>query len=267
MSFPVPEEKEDLFSNLNPGYDGVGEFYDLFTDDSDIPFYIQQAEKMGSPILDVAAGTGRVSLALAREGFEVVALDRSSSMLAAFRRKLEQAPLPVSRRISLIQANMMQFKLRQRFSLIIIPNSFSHAMTTEAQLACLRCVRQHLSRNGLFILDLYNREAQYAHAEFEGLPVSIGNNRTVERHGKISSDSDRRILRLDLQYIVRSADGSMVETVKVTSGASLISDVEADLLIRKSGFEVISEAGGFDNSTYDVDSSRRILLLRMKRRR
>ena len=263
----MPEEKIDLFSGLSPGYDSVGEFYDLFTDDSDIPFYIQHAEKMGSPILDVAAGTGRVSLALAREGFEVVALDCSASMLADFSRKLQQVPLSVSRRITLIQANMEQFKLKQRFSLIIIPHSFSHAMTTEAQLACLRCVRQHMSENGLFILDLYNREAQYAHARFEDLPVSIANGRTVERHGEISSDSDRRILRVDLQYIVRSADGSIVETVKDTSGAALISDVEADLLIRKSGFEVISEAGGFDNSPYDTDSSRRILLLKKKRRK
>ena len=188
-------------------------------------------------------------------------------MLAAFRRKLQQAPLPVSRRITLIQANMEQFKLKQRFSLIIIPNSFGHAMTAEAQLACLSCVRQHMSENGLFILDLYNREVQYAHARFEDLPVGIANGRTVERHGEISSDSDHSILRVDLQYIVRSADGSIVETVKVTSGAALFSDMEADLLIRKSGFEVISEAGGFDNSPYDVDSSRRILLLKRKRRK
>ncbi len=64
----MPEEKEDLFSGLSPGYDGVGEFYDLFTDDSDIPFYIWHAEKMGSPILDVAAGTGRVDNSCKRLG-------------------------------------------------------------------------------------------------------------------------------------------------------------------------------------------------------
>jgi len=263
----VPEEKEDLFSGLSPGYDGVGEFYDLFADNSDIPFYIWHAKKTGSPILDIAAGTGRISLALAREGFEVFALDCSLSMLASFRRKLQQVPLAVSRLITIVEANMERFKLQQRFPLIIIPNSFGHAMTTEAQLACLRCVRQHLSEDGLFILDLYNSEVQYSHARFEDLPVPIANGRAVERHGKMYSDSDRKLLRVDLQYIVRSNDGSVVETLKVTSGAALISDMEADSLIRKSGFEIISEAGGFDNSAYDADSSRRILLLRKRRRK
>jgi len=261
----VPEEKEDLFSGLNPGYDDVGEFYDLFADNSDIPFYIRHAEEMGSPILDLAAGTGRVSLALAHEGFDVFALDCSSSMLAAFRRKLQQTPLPVSKRITLIQANMEQFKLKQKFSLIIIPNSFGHATTTEAQLACLRCVRQHLSQNGLFILDLLIGEAQYAHAKFENPPVSIGNGRIVERCGEIHSDSNRKLLRVDLQYIMRSNDGSVLDTVKVTSGAALIYNEDIDLLLKETGFEVVLEVGGFDNSPYAANSSRRILYLKKKR--
>ena len=80
----MPAEKS--IEDLESGYEGVGEFYDLFTDNTDIPFFLEFARKTGSPILDLAAGTGRVSFALAKEGFDVVALEQSQSMLLKLER-------------------------------------------------------------------------------------------------------------------------------------------------------------------------------------
>lgn len=47
----------------------------------------------GAPVLDVAAGTGAVSLPLAKAGARVLALDVSAAMLAQFAR--DGAPLPI----------------------------------------------------------------------------------------------------------------------------------------------------------------------------
>jgi ubiquinone/menaquinone biosynthesis C-methylase UbiE len=81
---------ENPFEYLESGYEGVGEFYDLFADNTDIPFILEFARKTGSPILDLAAGTGRVTFALAQEGFDVVALEQSQSMLAEAKEKLKR---------------------------------------------------------------------------------------------------------------------------------------------------------------------------------
>ena len=51
-------------------YRDAAEYYDLFTVSNDIPFYLSMAEKYGSPILELACGTGRVALKLAEAGYE-----------------------------------------------------------------------------------------------------------------------------------------------------------------------------------------------------
>ena len=65
-------DRRDAHSGLRGGYEAAAEFYDLFAKNDDIPFYLDYARRQGSPILDLAAGAGRVSFVLAREGFEVV---------------------------------------------------------------------------------------------------------------------------------------------------------------------------------------------------
>jgi SAM-dependent methyltransferase len=251
-----------MFSNLVPGYEGVGEFYDLFADNTDIPFYIKIAGRTGSPILDLAAGTGRIAIALAREGYEVTALDNSPSMLATATKKLRQVPDDVSRRITLIEGNMEQFRIPRKFALIIIPNSFGHVLTANAQLATLRCIRSHMKDDSIFVLDLYVGEQQYTHASFTDSPVHIGNNRTIERHGEINSDINRKLMRIDISYVIKSIDGAILETVEVVSGVALFYDKEVDTLLKKSGFEIIEEIGSFQGDSYSTESGRRILILR-----
>ncbi|HEY2182068.1 MAG TPA: class I SAM-dependent methyltransferase [Solirubrobacteraceae bacterium] len=49
----------------------------------DLPAWLELAERAGGPVLDVGAGTGRVSLALARAGHPVTAVDRDQALLDA----------------------------------------------------------------------------------------------------------------------------------------------------------------------------------------
>jgi SAM-dependent methyltransferase len=49
----------------------------------DLPAWLELAERAGGPVLDVGAGTGRVSLALARAGHAVTAVDRDPALLDA----------------------------------------------------------------------------------------------------------------------------------------------------------------------------------------
>ena len=70
-------------------YDIYARFYDLDHGDLDADlFMIQQlAARSGSPILELACGTGRVLLPLARQGYQVTGVDLSAAMLDVARRK------------------------------------------------------------------------------------------------------------------------------------------------------------------------------------
>lgn len=257
-------KEEDPFENLSPGYEGVGEFYDLFADNADVPFYIKCAEQFGSPILDLAAGTGRVTFALAQKGHEIVALEQSPSMLSKAKSRLQNFPIQIANRITLIKGSMINFNLEKKFRLIIIPTSFAHALTSEDQLSALRCVRRHLQDDGRFILDLFPAGLQYERASFEDTPIELDDGRSVTRIGQIHSDLAKQLMRVDLQYLVRDSNNQLIDKLDIVSGVALIFNREADLLIRLSGFEVDEEFGDFEGNPYTSESGRRIFILRKK---
>src|SRR5919108_3094164 len=74
-------------------YDLIAPFYDIeharFSEDLDM--YQNFAELCGGSILELACGSGRVLLPLAREGYEVTGVDTSASMLNLARQRLQEA--------------------------------------------------------------------------------------------------------------------------------------------------------------------------------
>jgi SAM-dependent methyltransferase len=83
--------------------------------EEDLPLWRELAAAAGGPVLDVGAGTGRVSLDLARRGVPVVALDTDASLLAALEHRA--AGLPVET----VVADARQFTLGRRFPLVLVP--------------------------------------------------------------------------------------------------------------------------------------------------
>ena len=91
-------------------------------------FYRDLARQTGGPILELACGTGRVTLPLARDGHEVVGLDASPAMLQATQDKADAECVE----IAFVQQDMRAFDLGRRFPLIILCcNSLAHLTTNE----------------------------------------------------------------------------------------------------------------------------------------
>ena len=116
----------------------------------DIPFYVDLAKRAGGPVLELAVGTGRVAMKIAREGIAVHGLDVTRAMLEVARAKLAAEPdLPVT----LHEADMRTFDLAEHgpFRLISVPaRAFLHMLTIEDQLAALARIRAHLADDGVF---------------------------------------------------------------------------------------------------------------------
>jgi SAM-dependent methyltransferase len=138
-------------------YDVYAPFYDLeFGDRGDDLLVIEQfAARCGSPILELACGTGRVLLPLARQGYQVTGVDVSAGMLDVARRKVTEEDL--DERVTLVQQDMRHLALEERFALAVIAvNSFMHLRTPDDQLEVLARIRAHLQPGGLLYLDLFN---------------------------------------------------------------------------------------------------------------
>jgi ubiquinone/menaquinone biosynthesis C-methylase UbiE len=121
----------------------------------DTPFYLalaREAAARGQAVLELACGTGRVTLPIAREGIEVVGLDNAAAMLDVARRKAAAEDLDVT----WVEADMRDFDLGRRFGLVIIPyRSFLHLLTDADQAACLDAVYRHLLPGGRFATNFF----------------------------------------------------------------------------------------------------------------
>jgi 2-polyprenyl-3-methyl-5-hydroxy-6-metoxy-1,4-benzoquinol methylase len=54
---------------------------------NDVPFYTGEAKESGGPVLELACGTGRLTIPIAQSGVAIVGLDSSASMLKHARSK------------------------------------------------------------------------------------------------------------------------------------------------------------------------------------
>jgi ubiquinone/menaquinone biosynthesis C-methylase UbiE len=148
----MPKSPEQLAAELYdaavPDWDGEIEFYSELA---------RQAQSRGQPILEVACGTGRVTLRLAREGVDIVGMDLDKEMLNIARRKSEGVP-----NVRWLQGDMRTFDLGQTFGLIIIPgHSFQFMLTPEDQVKALGRCKEHLEPGGILVVHLDHQDMDW----------------------------------------------------------------------------------------------------------
>jgi SAM-dependent methyltransferase len=115
----------------------------------DLALWRELAASHGGPVLDVGAGTGRVTLDLARHGHAVVALDRSATFLAALRERAGRLP------VGAVAADAREFSLGRRFPLIVVPMQTIQLLGgPEPRARFLACARAHLEPGGVIAVAL-----------------------------------------------------------------------------------------------------------------
>lgn len=240
-------------------YRDSARFYDLFAARPDEILYLELAKRFGSPILELACGTGRITLLLAEAGYEITGIDLSPEMLEIARGKLRQLSEDAQSRVSLNHGDVTNFQLDKEFATVIMPWSFKFLLTTDDQLACLRQVRKHLADDGVFILDLYPREV-IDMGERDNETVEI-DGATITRTFIYSTDILTQLRHTTSIIDVVHSDGR-VEHLETKSVVSIILPREADLLLKVAGLEIVEEYGGNDFSEYTPEDWKRVLVLK-----
>lgn len=255
-------------------YDAFAATYDVEygASDEDLGFYVDLAQEVEPPVLELAVGTGRVSLPIARVGVPIVGVDRSAAMLAVARAKLEHEPdLP----LRLIRADMRDFDLpeyRNAFGLVVIPaRSFLHLTTTKDQLACLANIRAHLREGGLLALNFFVPDVALIASRLGklGSVVSHDHSFTSPDTGNDIEVWEHRQYRVHDQFIDQrfvyyeyADDGTLLRTTRRGFTLCYIWPREFEHLLVRCGFEVEALYGWFEKRPFDGKSSEQVWVAR-----
>jgi SAM-dependent methyltransferase len=240
-----------------------GALYDVVMGglDFDLDFYLGLARAAKGPVLDVACGTGRILLPALQAGLEVDGLDLSAAMLATLRTKAQARGLAPR----LWQSNMASFQLGRPYALVMVPfNAFVHNLTTDDQLAALRCCRQHLLPGGLLVFDTFFPgpavinsaentpvlELETSHPE-TGLPVRMFDTRRFDRVEQLQHSL--------MELVLLDAAGNVAVTHRSRTTIRWIYKYEMELLLRLAGFERWRISGDFAGRPLDRETDAMIV--------
>jgi SAM-dependent methyltransferase len=151
------EERQRLLTRGTDDHYQDAELYDFEyrERDEDIEWYREFAADEPGPILELGAGSGRITMPLAGDGHEVIALDRMPAMLARLRHKLT-IDADLAKQVRVMEADMTDIPLRpSSVGTVISPfNALMHLYRWDQLLACFRQVRRVLRPGGAFAFDV-----------------------------------------------------------------------------------------------------------------
>jgi SAM-dependent methyltransferase len=221
----------DVYDSLHPG--------ELLDTASTVGFLAARAG--AGPVLELAIGTGRVALPLVARGLELHGIDASEKMVSKLRAKDGGRDLPVA------MGDFKDVPVEGRFSLIYLTFNTIYALTTQDdQVTCFQNVAEHLTDDGVFVLDAFvpdvarfdrNQRTQVNEIELDRVFMD------VSRHDPVSQT-------VTSQHLIVGTGGVEMYPVHIR----YIWPSEFDLMARLAGLELKERFAGYREQPFTSSS-------------
>ena len=247
----------DLIYDANI-YDGLNTFL------SDLQFYKKWMPKnKEAKILELCCGTGRLTIPIAKDRYDICGVDYTPSMLEQARAKASEANLE----IDFIEADIRSLNLQEKFDLIFIPfNSIHHLYKNEDLFKALEGVKNHLKEEGLLLLDCFNPNIQYIVESEKGENVvaeyTTSDGREVLIKQTMRYENATQINRIEWHYFINGEFHS-VQNMDMR----LFFPQELDSYLEWAGFSLIHKFGCFEEEIFSDESEKQIYVLSMKKQK
>lgn len=150
-------------------------------------------------ILEMACGTGELSIHLANKRYDMVCFDLSEEMLSKAYGKLGRY-----KNVKLLNLDMKEFKINQKFdSVISICDSVNYILDPSDLEKTFKNVYNHLNEDGLFIFDI---NSEYKLKSIIGSNTFIENRENVFYAWQNSYDEEEDICEFYITFFM-SEDG------------------------------------------------------------
>lgn len=240
----------DLIYDANI-YDGMN------TDLADLPFYKRWLPKnKDAQILELCCGTGRLTLPIAKDGYDISGVDYTSSMLEQAKVKASEEGL----KVEFIEADIRTLELPEKYDLIFIPfNSIHHLYKNEDLFKALKAVKSHLKKGSLFLLDCFNPNIQFIvegeKGQQEIAQYTTHDGREVSIKQVMRYENKTQINRIEWHYFINGAFDSIQNL-----DMRLFFPQELDSYLEWNGFSIIHKFGDFEEKAFNDHSDKQIFV-------
>ncbi|NUT56390.1 MAG: class I SAM-dependent methyltransferase [Thermoleophilia bacterium] len=207
----------------------------------DIPFYVELARETDGPLVELAVGTGRVAVPVAREtGRRVLGIDLSPAMLEQARARVADAGADVELRLG----DMRELELDEPAGLIYVPaRSLLHLPTWGDRRRVFERVYASLKPGGRFAWNAF---------VFDPRIAAANDGQWLDQNGiRHRIDQFKHDNRIDIT--LESGD---------TIPLWWLNRSEWDGLIETAGFEVEALYGGFEREPFDENATEFVWVVR-----
>jgi len=224
---------------------------------ADVQFYLSQATSKSGEVLDLACGTGRFTLPIAKAGLSVTGLDMNEFMLNHAKEKAKNQNLSIDFQLG----DIRQFHLKKKFDFIFCGfNSSQHLLEEKEFRSFLECVRDHLHHDGIFAFDVFNPSiamlnrdpakkylvTQYPDPDGRGIVQ-------VYEHPKYDSVTQK----VSIRYLYE-LNGETLFQEDFTLRCYF--PLELDVYLRNAGFQILKKFGSFQREPFQSNSMKQIYL-------
>jgi SAM-dependent methyltransferase len=229
-----------------------------------LDFYRRQISRYGEPVLELACGSGRLTIPLAEDGIDITGLDISKEMLALAKRKASERGID----IPFIRGDIRKFGLRKRFKFIFIPaQSLSHLHEQEEMEDCFSCVQRHLTKDGRFLIELFNPSLSLlSRNPDEAYPIGSGPFELPGGTGKVfvscraRYDSAAQVNAI--QFIYRHEPGG--EEKVLSFAMRQFYPQEIDSLLSYNGFLIEYKYGDYHENQFSNGANKQLIVCKAK---
>ena len=218
--------------------------YDEFHAEMDPTSVVETiAELAGDrPVLELAIGTGRISLPLAGRGVQIHGVDISEEMVARLREK------PGGAEIRITMGDFSKVDYGSTFPLIFLAfNTIFGLETQEDQVRLFENVARHLTEDGIFVVEgfvpdltRYQRDQSISVLKIERDSVDLD----LARHDPVAQ-------RIDVQVATVGAGGTKLRPIRLRYAYP----PELDLMARLAGLRLRERWGGWRREEFGPRST------------
>ena len=252
------------------GWDEYAPFYDWENARTlgrrDVPFWRTVALNCGGSVLELGAGTGRISIPMARAGVPLVGIDRSAPMLARARQRVKRARLQGGVRLVRGDIRMLPFADAVKFSMVLAPYGMLQSLLRERDLqATLGSVHRVLRKGGTFgvelVADLPSWQEYRQRVSLKGWRRSQGGAH-VTLTETVRQDRKRGWTIFDQEFRERS--GARTATRRFSLTFRTLSVPQMVRRLEKAGFEITALLGDYKGREWDPRADVWVILARKR---